>query len=291
MGFGRVDQRSQPSRRLNQIRLDRAAVTITQMENLMEKITHIDTSNSALTPHNLTGNWLNHINENGEWDRSFILYDWGTRQTRAASVEWLDDTRKILRFEHFDRNDPMALHSGRIQIQRPLEGTVTKIEEYRRMRINFTKGPGWCAMAEWWSGSTYDGDAYAARISMGYGPGGLIFYMDKQQIGDPLWESVWVSEPVPVPTQAWFDIYVRVIPGDDQTGAFQVATREPGGTYTRVIDIQNYTYNPDAPHGMCPHFTNPLMFYTGAATIQEVIDSGQPCSIDLRMFEQWIEKI
>ena len=238
----------------------------------------------------MTGNVLWHQDELNEWEEKFILYDWGTRNERTATLEWLDDFRQIIAFEHFARPSPNARHNGRIQIQNYLPLNTTKIEEYRRIRIHFTKDTGWIALAEWWSGATWQDDEYAARISMGYTAAGeLIFYLDKQKLGEVLWENVWVSNPVPIPVGEWFDLYIRLIAGDETTGFFQVAFRNPGDTWTRIVDINNYTYNPDSPEIVLPHFTNPLMLYTSSETIKDVLKRKQRCKIDLRVFEQWVE--
>lgn len=243
-----------------------------------------DSSYATVFPYNMSGNFLHYLLPGQEWQKRFILYDNHDMDNRLARMEWLDDLRKILYFEHLDA---VGNQLGRIQIQNTIDSSPVEIEEERRMRIHFENPTNnWLVLWELWCGAQWAGDDYGFRISMGYQGNEAFFYADKQDANGN-YEPAWQSGTFEIPVGEWFDMYIRLIAGEN--GTFQVATKAPGGIYQRVVDINDAMYNTDSPEIQYPTFTNPLMLYLGADTIRSILQSDQKCRVDLRTFTQWLE--
>jgi hypothetical protein len=227
-----------------------------------------------------------------------IQYEGGTPADRHARV--IDDPtkpgNKVLEYWLNEARVPgmrKGRQKGRIQLNLV---EVNKTSLYQRVRMylhpdlahyrSYPKEHSFFTINELWFGAPWKGDDYPFRISLqivkekGVRPlllaaAGSVHIGGRKGAGH--WKDLWgsVNKDFEVPVGEWLDVEVGYQQGNAQSGRFYVAVKpQSSGVRTKVLDVTNWTYHPQAPRPVPLTHWQPLKVYASGDIIDHVRNRG-----------------
>ena len=262
-----------------------------------------------------THDFLRMTSASGRSGNATIQYEGGTPDDRYAQVI-NDPTRagnKVLAFwlkgARIARQGMSGHYKGRVQLILP---DVNMTSVYQRVRMylppdvalyrSYPKDNIWFTIDEFWFGASWKGERNAFRISLnlvkqgGDGKPLWLAATAEKPAGNPKsgrWARVWdsVNKDFEVPVGEWLDVEVGYKQGDASSGRFYVTvTPSSTGKKVEVLNVTNWTYNPQAPRPIPLTQWQPLKLYTSSEVIDHVRNKGGVLQIywdDLEIWKGW----
>lgn len=243
-----------------------------------------------------------------------VFYEGGTVSDRYAQVV-ADPTgrnNRVLKFWLKDASvagQRIGRSKGRIQMALANLGFT---EAYQRYRIYlhpdlehyraFPKQNVWFTLNELWFGATWEDHPYPFRITLGLakeaGAGRPLYFLATadsgvRRGGRDQWTEVWhsINRDFQVPVGEWMDVELGYRQGDSRTGRFYLAVkRQSDPALTTVMDVRDWTYNPQAREPVPLTHWNPLKLYTSGEIIDFIRKRGGVTQVyfdDLELRRAW----
>lgn len=243
-----------------------------------------------------------------------IFYEGGTASDRYAQVvsDPTDRNNHVLKFWLKDASvagQRIGRSKGRIQMALPNLGFT---EAYQRYRLYlppdlehyraFPKQNVWFTINELWFGATWEKHPHPFRITLGIakeaGAGQPLHFLATADAGvrsgsRDQWKDVWhnFNRDFQVPIGEWMDVELGYRQGDGSTGRFYLAVRRQSDpAMITVMDVRDWTYNPQARAPVPLTHWNPLKLYTSGELIDFIRKRGGVAQIyfdDLELRRSW----
>ena len=222
-----------------------------------------------------------------------IYYEAGTKSDRFAQVI-VDPTNKGNKVLHYwlknARIGNEGYYKGRIQL---VLKPVNKFSLFQRVRLylhpdlaiyrEYPEKNTWFNLATMWMGARWEDHPYPLKLSLNIakprGVGMPLYFVASAAIadGDTKWKGIWAETGAnyEVPVGEWLDIEIAYAAGDDTSGRYYMGVkRSSEERFTTVLDVTNWTYNPNSPEPVPLTHWNPLKLYTSSDIIDFVRKSG-----------------
>lgn len=244
-----------------------------------------------------------------------IFYEGGKPADRYAQVvpDPAGGNNRVLKFWLKDAGvagQRAGKKKGRIQMALP---NLNFPEAYQRYRMYlhpdlaryqaYPEQSFWFTINELWFGAGWKGHPHPFRITLGIakerGAGQPLHFLATADAGvgrvgkNDKWSPVWNSfnTDYAIPIGEWLDVELGYRQGDSRTGRFYLAVkRESETAMTTIMDVHNWTYNPQSRTPVPLTNWNPLKIYTSQAIIDFIRQQGGVAQLyfdDLELRRSW----
>ena len=118
----------------------------------------------------------------------------------------------------------------------------------------------------------------------------LLLSADGSQFKSKKWVPLWSTGnyDFTLPTGVWIDVEMYYKQGDKNSGRFWVKMKRPEDTaMVTVIDVHNFTYDPNSPTPVPMTTWDPLKLYTSGKVIDHIRNEGGIAQIYWDDLEVW----